>query len=151
MDILNEEFARLLKVSGWKQAEAARQLALSPAVISRYLNGDTHPSLTVLKLFQLLIGDMQALPGEAGSAPEHNGELEPPLAGAERQLIWQLRALPEAERRRVVQGFCVVLGAMKRKPAAEKAKAKARVRKKRVKPQNTQSTRKGKLMAPAGQ
>jgi len=142
MDILNEEFARLLKKSGWKQAEAARQLELSPAVITRYLNHDTHPSLTVLKLFQLLIGDMQALPGVVASGPNHDGELERPLEAAERQLIGQLRALPEAERRRVMQGFCVVLAAMERKPvtvAATKGKRKARVRSRK------------KLVAPAAQ
>lgn len=132
MDILNEEFARLLKKSGWRQSEAAKHLELSPAVITRYLNSDTHPSLTVLKLFQLLIGDMQPLPGVVASGPNYDGELEPPLDAVERQLIGQLRALPEVERRRVVQGFCVVLGAMERKPVAEKAttgKRKARVRK----------------------
>jgi len=140
MDILNDEFARLLKKSGWKRAEAARQLELSPAVITRYLNSDTHPSLTVLKLFQLLIGDMQPLPGVVASGPNHEGELEPPLDAAERQLIGQLRALPEAERRRVVQGFCVVLGAMEKKPVAvpaTKGKRKARVRVRKVKQVNS--------------
>jgi transcriptional regulator with XRE-family HTH domain len=147
MDILNDEFARLLKKSGWRQSEAAKHLELSPAVITRYLNGDTHPSLTVLKLFQLLIGDMQALPGVVASGPNHEGELEPPLDAAERQLIGQLRALPEAERRRVVQGFCVVLGAMEKKPVAA---VKVKARRRKVKPQNTQNTQKGNMVAPVG-
>lgn len=121
MDILNEEFARLLKNSGWKQSEAAKQLELSPAVITRYLNNDTHPSLTVLKLFKLLIGDMRPLPGTA-PMPPMNGELEPPLDAVERQLIGQLRQLSERERLRVVQGFCTVLGALDRKPVVVEPK-----------------------------
>lgn len=111
MDILNEEFARLLTSSGWKQSEAAKHLELSPAVITRYLNKDTRPSLTVLKLFKLLIGDMQPLPGD-GTALVLDGELERPLDAAERQLVAQLRRLPDTERRRVVQGFCAVLNAV---------------------------------------
>jgi len=129
MDILNDEFARLLANSGWKQSEAARQLELSPAVITRYLNNDTHPSLTVLKLFKLLIGDMQPLPGLTVQ-PEQNGTLEPPLDAVERQLIGQLRQLPERERVRVVQGFSTVLGALDRKPVVAVPK---RVRVKKVK------------------
>jgi transcriptional regulator with XRE-family HTH domain len=128
MDILNEEFARLLTNSGWKQSEAARQLELSPAVITRYLNNDTHPSLTVLKLFKLLIGDMEALPGAVAEA-EHNGELEPPLDARERQLIRQLRRLPAVERARVMQGFCTVLGSLERKPEAPVKAAKRGVKK----------------------
>ncbi len=129
MDILNDEFARLLKNSGWKQSEAAKQLELSPAVITRYLNNDTHPSLTVLKLFKMLIGDMQPLPGTVPMTPM-NGELEPPLDAVERQLIGQLRQLPDRERVRVVQGFCTVLGALDRKPVVVEPK---RVRPRAVK------------------
>jgi len=121
MDILNEEFARLLKNSGWKQSEAAKQLELSPAVITRYLNNDTHPSLTVLKLFKLLIGDMKPLPGTA-TLPQPDGELEPELDAVERELIRRLRQLPGQERLRVVQGFCTVLGALDRKPVLVEAK-----------------------------
>jgi transcriptional regulator with XRE-family HTH domain len=141
MDILNEEFARLLKASGWKRAEAARQLALSSAVVTRYLNRDTHPSLTVLKLFKLLIGDVQPLPGEVASVHNHDGELEPPLDAAERQLIRRLRALEIMERRQVVQGFSAVLGALERKPVAVTVKPKARVR--------VRSRSRRKLVAPA--
>ncbi len=126
MDILNEEFTRLLASSGWKQSEAARHLQLSPAVITRYVTNDTRPSLTVLKLFKLLIGDMQPLPGEESLVMQ--GELERPLDAAERQLIRHLRALNEGERRRVVQAFCAMLEAVERKPGAEgqtKGKKKA--------------------------
>jgi transcriptional regulator with XRE-family HTH domain len=117
MDILNAEFTRLLASSGWKQAEAARHLELSPAVITRYVTNDTRPSLTVLKLFKLLIGDMQPLPGE--ETPVTNGEAERPLDAAERQLIQHLRALDEGERRRVVQAFCAMLQAVERKPVVK--------------------------------
>lgn len=110
MDVLNQEFIRLLANSGWKQSEAARHLELSPAVVTRYLNEDTRPSLTVLKLFKLLIGDMQPLPGENGQSVS-TSVLDRPLDAAERQLIFQLRSLDDKTRRRVVQGICTMLSA----------------------------------------
>ena len=131
MDILNAEFARLLVSAGWKQAEAAKQLELSPAVITRYMSNETRPSLTVLKLFKLLIGDVQPLPGAEPGVM--NGELEGPLDATERQLIVQLRGLEEAERRRVAQGFCALLAIMtaSRKRAQVKPVSR-RARRKRV-------------------
>jgi hypothetical protein len=116
MDVLNQEFARLLANSGWRQSEAARHLELSPAVVTRYLNQDTRPSLTVLKLFKLLIGDMQPLPGEHDQSVPAS-VLDRPLDAAERQLIFQLRALDDKRRRRVVQGVCTVLAAFEENPS----------------------------------
>ena len=110
MDVLNQEFIRLLANSGWKQSEAARHLELSPAVVTRYLNEDTRPSLTVLKLFKLMIGDMQPLPGENDQTVPAS-VLDRPLDAAERQLISQLRALDDTTRRRVVQGICTMISA----------------------------------------
>ncbi|HEY1171609.1 MAG TPA: helix-turn-helix transcriptional regulator [Verrucomicrobiae bacterium] len=110
MNVLNAEFARLLASSGWKQSEAARQLELSPAVVTRYLSDDTRPSLTVLKLFKLLIGDMLPLPGES-DLTGLEGELERPLDSAERQLLTHLRAMPDAQRRKVIHCMCSMLGA----------------------------------------
>ena len=115
MDILNQEFERLLSNSGWKQSEAARHLELSPAVVTRYLNEDTRPSLTVLKLFKLLIGDMQPLPGENDQSVPAS-VLDRPLDAAERQLVYQLRALDDKTRRRVVQGICTMLAAFEENP-----------------------------------
>lgn len=111
MDVLNAEFERLLTSSGWKQSEAARHLELSPAVVTRYLSNDTRPSLTVLKLFKLLIGDMHPLPGQE-DVFGLDGELERPLDTAERQLLAHLRTLPESQRRKTIQGICAVLGAI---------------------------------------
>jgi len=53
----NDEFRRLFERSGWTQAEAARQLDVTPGVVSQYLSGDTRPSGTTLKLLHVLVGD----------------------------------------------------------------------------------------------
>ena len=63
MDPLNKAFIQLVSKSGWTKAETARRLELTPAVITRYFNGETRPSLTTIKLLKLTLGDTSPLPG----------------------------------------------------------------------------------------
>jgi transcriptional regulator with XRE-family HTH domain len=55
----NQEFRELLKRSEWSQSEAARQLKVSPGLVSQYLSGFTRPSTTTLKLFRMLVEDKE--------------------------------------------------------------------------------------------
>lgn len=79
MDPLNREFVELLNASGWTSAEAARQLEVTPGLISQYRSGSTRPSPQMLRLFKLvLVGENPAALQAAGSSvpnyPEHKNE-----------------------------------------------------------------------------
>jgi transcriptional regulator with XRE-family HTH domain len=54
---LKQEFRDLLQASGWSQAEAARQLAMTPSALSQIVrkNSPVRPSLVTLRLFGLLL------------------------------------------------------------------------------------------------
>jgi transcriptional regulator with XRE-family HTH domain len=54
---LKQEFRELLQASGWSQAEAARQLAMTPSALSQIVreNSPVRPSLVTLRLFGLLL------------------------------------------------------------------------------------------------
>ncbi len=108
-DALNREFTRLLKTSGWTQSEAARQLNLSPAAVSRYLSLETRPSPTVIQLFKLLLNERA--PAAPAPAPGPIGERT--LTQEELDLIQDLRALDAETNRRVIGGFRAVLRAFK--------------------------------------
>jgi transcriptional regulator with XRE-family HTH domain len=86
-DALNMEFVRLLANSGWNQSEAAEKLRLSPAVITKYVQGETRPSLTVLKLFKLLIGDLTPLPGDIEATGLETRDVGRPLEAWESDLL----------------------------------------------------------------
>ena len=51
----NQEFKELLKRSNWTQSESARQIKVSPGLVSQYLSGLTRPSSTTLTLFRMLV------------------------------------------------------------------------------------------------
>ncbi len=89
----NNEFLRLMKKAGWNKAETARQLEITPAVITRYSYGETRPSLMMLKLFKMLIGDKSPLPEDDRDqivADLQRGK----LLDFEYELIEQLRTVP---------------------------------------------------------
>ena len=54
---LKQEFRDLLRAAGWSQAEAARQLAMTPSALSQIVreNSPVRPSPVTLRLFQLLL------------------------------------------------------------------------------------------------
>jgi transcriptional regulator with XRE-family HTH domain len=106
VDPLNIEFERLLAKSGWTQSESARQLELTPAVITRYLNGETRPSLTTLKLFKLMLGDIAPLPNAKGGGAR--GDLRP-MEEWERDLLKEMRSLAPDKRAGLISGFKKIL------------------------------------------
>jgi len=107
-DPLNREFARLLKTSGWTQSEAARQLNLSPAAVSRYLSLETRPSTTVIQLFKLLVNDH----APAAPPPAQGPIVERTLTQEELDLIEDLRRLDAEASRRVISGIRAILRAL---------------------------------------
>ncbi len=111
---LNQEFARLLAASGWSQAQAARELSLTPAVVSRYLSGETRPSLTVVRLFKLLLGARGALAPPAGPSVLKDERRQ--LRAGERELLEALDQFDELTRQRVIEGFREVLAALAPSP-----------------------------------
>ena len=131
-DPRNLEFARLLSISGWNQSEAARQLDLTPAAISRYLGGQTRPSTTVLQLFQLLLGDTQGVCKDLVQPAETGIEGGRRMTEEEATLLRELGALDNERRTAVVKGICDLIRALtpeKKGPkpgSTRKAKAKAR-------------------------
>lgn len=71
MDPLNREFLALLEASGWSKAEAARQLDVTPSLISQYASGGTRPSPQMVRLFKLVLATERPEALEAGpNAPE---------------------------------------------------------------------------------
>jgi transcriptional regulator with XRE-family HTH domain len=84
------ELASLAKDRDWSQAEIARQLELSPGMISQYLNTELEaaPSRTVLKLFRILLNQPMAL---HDSATESERELWRRRAKTAEQKIHELQ------------------------------------------------------------
>jgi hypothetical protein len=55
VDPLKREFIDLARRSGWHDAEIARQLELTRGGVHGLLKGDTVPSRSILKLFQMVL------------------------------------------------------------------------------------------------
>ena len=57
LDPLKQEFLDLMKVIGWTQAEAARQLAMTSGAVNQLVNVNSpvRPSQTTLRLFKLIV------------------------------------------------------------------------------------------------
>jgi transcriptional regulator with XRE-family HTH domain len=121
-DPLNAEFMRLLAKAGWKKAEAARRLELTPAVITRYFNGETRPSLTTLKLFKLLLGDATPLPGDAKGKPVATAPGYRPMAPWEEELLEVLRGVDPSIARKLAQQFTAIASQMPVDKTAKKGK-----------------------------
>ena len=95
------EFRKLLRASGWSQAEAARQLGMTPSALSQIVrdNSPVRPSPVTLRLFQLLLlREKQAgappLPRSSAPAPEN-----PSWAG---ELYAELNQIDPANRQAVL-------------------------------------------------
>jgi transcriptional regulator with XRE-family HTH domain len=57
----NQEFRQLLERSKWTQSETARQLKVSPGLISQYMSGLTRPSSTTLTLFRMVLKEKEQI------------------------------------------------------------------------------------------
>jgi transcriptional regulator with XRE-family HTH domain len=121
VDPLNLEFTRLFEKSGWGKSEAAQKLDLSPSVITRYLNGETRPSMVVLRLFKLLIGDME--PGLHEGDMHLKDESTPiPMEDWEYELLKDVRRLSGEKRREIVKHLRALLHYMAEKDGTTSGK-----------------------------
>jgi len=102
---LKQQFRDLLKASGWTQAEAARQLCITPGALSQIVraNSPVKPSPVTLRLFKLLLvrqcPEPEVALKDAPSPPEF------PLEPEERDLIEALRQIPKNARNQLVKAF----------------------------------------------
>lgn len=96
MDPKAQEFVRLIAAAGWSQAEAARRLNITPGAVSQICSGRTRPRAATLNLLKLILVHEKrqglALRESAGPAPRQ----------WERQLLEDLRRLPEPQRERLL-------------------------------------------------
>jgi plasmid maintenance system antidote protein VapI len=108
LDPLKQEFLDLMKVIGWTQAEAARQLAMTSGAVNQLVNPNSpvRPSQTTLRLFKLIVASQRP---EAINAKtlELKADPEAALSLPERKLIEALRKIPAAE---VPRAYAVVHG-----------------------------------------
>jgi transcriptional regulator with XRE-family HTH domain len=103
LDPLNQEFKRLLELSGWSQSQAARELQLTSGAVNQYLSETTRPSLTTIKLFKLLLRDASPLPGS--TEPLSQASLASTFGRWEEELLASLRSLPRDEQVRLAEHF----------------------------------------------
>ena len=92
---LKQEFRDLLQASCWSQAEAARQLGMTPSALSQIVrpNSTVKPSPVTLRLFKLLLLTQKP----ETLTPMHDRRVEL-TEKWEIDLILALRALPPATR-----------------------------------------------------
>ncbi len=93
-----QQFARLIAAAGWSQAEVARRLQITAGAVSQICSGKTQPRASTLNLLKLLLAREKP---EALALQERAGMDE--LEAWESDLLEELRKLPEAQRRFLVQ------------------------------------------------
>lgn len=103
---LKEEFRALLKASGWSQAEASRQLCMTPSALSQIVreNSPVKPSQVTLRLFKLLLlrENPNVLSAITDSSSEHSNKWET-------DLIESLRRFPPSTRQEILMTFHTIL------------------------------------------
>ncbi len=112
---LKQEFRDLLQASGWSQAEAARQLAMTPSALSQIVreNSPVRPSLVTLRLFGLLLW-----PKRPGAARRLAGRQRERRAEKwEQDLIRALRRIPPKTRRPILGVLYAMIEAARSKGA----------------------------------
>jgi transcriptional regulator with XRE-family HTH domain len=108
----NLEFIALFEASGWRQAEAARELKTTRATLSRCLSGDQVPSAPLIKLFELILANRQP-----GALTRNAAAREAALADWEKRIIDDLRYLREDDRERVLKAMRAILEALPKREA----------------------------------
>jgi hypothetical protein len=108
----NLEFIALFEASGWRQAEAARELKTTRATLSRCLSGDQVPSAPLIELFRLTLANRK--PGALTKVPAGR---EAALADWEKRIIDDLRYLREDDRERVLKAIRAILEALPKREA----------------------------------
>jgi transcriptional regulator with XRE-family HTH domain len=122
---LKQEFRELLQASGWSQAEAARQLAMTPSALSQIVrqNSNVRPSPVTLRLFKLLL--WREKPG-AARRMRRERKLQPERW--EQDLIRALRQIPPAARRPILSVLNAMIDAARMKAGGRTRRRIARKR-----------------------
>jgi transcriptional regulator with XRE-family HTH domain len=105
----NTEFLRLFNKSGWSEAKTAQELGLTSDLLNQYLAGSARPKPTVIRLFKLLLGDLQPFDDEG-----HYDNALLPLQAWEIDVLRELRNYPLDYRRKVMGGLAKVVTIMAR-------------------------------------
>jgi transcriptional regulator with XRE-family HTH domain len=105
---LKQEFRELLEESGWSQAEASRQLGMTPSALSQIVrsNSPVRPSAVTLRLFRLLL--IREKPDSPQVRKSHRMAFPEQW---ERDLVEELREIPSAVREPIVKGFRALIRA----------------------------------------
>jgi transcriptional regulator with XRE-family HTH domain len=106
---LKQEFRDLLQASGWSQAEAARQLGMTPSALSQIVreNSLVRPSPVTLRLFGLLLRRQLAVGAGKAGRPEGRRRGEQ----WEKDLIRALRRIPPRTRKPILSVLYAMMDA----------------------------------------
>src|SRR2546422_5772741 len=107
MEPENKEFVRLMKAAGWSQNETARRLQMTGGGVSQICTGKVRPSKGRLNLLRLLV------------EREKPGALKQrEMEGWARDLLGDLRQMPEGQRSALLGAIRQMLKAIGRQRAA---------------------------------
>ncbi len=103
-----QEFRELLQASGWSQAEASRQLGMTPSALSQIVrsNSPVRPSAVTLRLFKLLL--LKEKPETLKARRTHRMAFPEKW---ERDLVEELREVPPMIREPLVRSFRALMRA----------------------------------------
>ena len=124
-----QEFRELLAESGWTQAEASRQLGMTPSALSQIVrdNSPVRPSAVTMRLFRLLL--IREKPDSPQVRKTHRLAFPEQW---ERDLVEELRTIPGAVREPLLKAFRGLLrAAASQAPKAAKSAKPAKRGKKR--------------------
>src|SRR5947207_4546725 len=110
---LKKEFIQLFKVSGWTQAEVARQLELTRGGVNGIITGKTVPSQATVKLFRLIL--MSEKP-EVMSAAARPATLQYAEESWLRELLVEMRRVAPAHRQRLISALKSVAASFPKNP-----------------------------------
>ena len=110
---LKKEFIQLFKLSGWTQAEVARQLELTRGGVNGIISGRTVPSHATVKLFRLIL--MSETP-EVMSAAARPASLQYAEESWLRELLEEMRRVAPAHRQRLISALKSVAASFPKNP-----------------------------------
>ena len=110
---LKKEFIQLFKLSGWTQAEVARQLELTRGGVNGIITGRTVPSHATVKLFRLIL--MSEKP-EVMSAAARPATLQYAEESWLRELLVEMRRVAPAHRQRLISALKSVAASFPKNP-----------------------------------
>ena len=120
---LKKEFIQLFKVSGWTQAEVARQLELTRGGVNGIITGRTVPSHATVKLFRLIL--LSEKP-EVMSAAARPATLQYAEESWLRELLDEMRRVAPGHRQRLISALKSVAASFPKNPRGTQRKPEKR-------------------------